>query len=64
MAKRLLAWREGGKERGGQGVAIEAETRSVLLVLLVLLVFTILENLPDEALKILLYIRGVQKTKV
>ena len=56
MAKRLLASREGGKERGGQGVAIEAETRSVLLVhlvllvLLVLLVFTILENLPNEAL--------------
>ena len=53
MAKRLLASREGGKERGGQGVAIEAETRSVLLVhlvLLVLLVFTILENLPKEAL--------------
>ena len=47
MAKRLLASREGGKERGGQGVAIEAETRSVLLVLLV---FTILENLPNEAL--------------
>ena len=53
MAKRLLASREEGKERGGQGVAIEAETRSVLLVhlvLLVLLVFTILENLPNEAL--------------
>ena len=47
MAKRLLASREGGKERGGQGVAIEAETRSVLLVLLV---FTIIENLPNEAL--------------
>ena len=52
MAKRLLASREGGKERGGQGVAIEAEARSVLLVLLVLLVFTILENLPDEALEV------------
>ena len=50
MAKRLLASREGGKEHGGQGVAIEAEIRSVLLVLLVLLVFTILENLPNEAL--------------
>ena len=56
MAKRLLASREGGKERGGQGVAIE--TRSVhlvLLVLLVLLVFTILENLPKEALDPVVY---------
>ena len=59
MAKRLLASREGGKERGGQGVAIEAETRSLHLVLLVLLVFTILENLPKEALDPMLHINNL-----